>query len=366
MQTPIERLPEARSLRPLPTTRHRLAKLAALGLTAILLGGTSGCGGSGVNLDLDGPVDGGKAMGHVRYLVEEIGPRPAGSEGMKLATDYLTAELKKAGFADEHVHLQTWTDKKEQFDLRNVWAEIPAKGEPDPNRPILAFGCHVDTKNFAAHDDSTLREAEFVGAIDGGGAAGILLELARHLQGRDNKVDIWLIFFDGEESVEWTWKNDRAMLGSYHFVRTMMADKTLFPKGLSARMKAFVLLDLMGARDFKIDRDRASSGKLQDLIKAVADGKNVGDVLYKDSSSTTDDHKPFVEIAGVRSALLIDFAWRAPTQANQAAGPADGRTYTKWWHTTEDTLDKMSPEALAFAGNLVWHSLPDLEAFVTK
>ena len=40
--------------------------------------------------------------------------------------------------------------------------------------------------------------------------------------------------------------------------------------------------------------------------------------------------------------------------------PPDG-TYAAWWHTPDDTLDKMSAASLAFAGNLVWRALPAIE-----
>ena len=74
-------------------------------------------------------------------------------------------------------------------------------------------------------------------------------------------------------------------------------------------------------------------------------------------------------LAGFAVLDLIDFKWRARSdweasadqwQSRGVTKPPDG-TYTAWWHSAEDTLDKMSPEALAFAGNLVWHALPDIE-----
>ena len=59
---------------------------------------------------------------------------------------------------------------------------------------------------------------------------------------------------------------------------------------------------------------------------------------------------------GVPSVLLIDFSKRIPPHLQHlqpGQEPDVDPRYAQWWHTPDDTLDKMSPDALAFAGNLV-------------
>ena len=60
------------------------------------------------------------------------------------------------------------------------------------------------------------------------------------------------------------------------------------------------------------------------------------------------------------SVLLIDFERRIPGRP-QVNPTTD---YQQWWHTSEDNLDAMDPDALAFTGNLLLQALPELEAFV--
>jgi Zn-dependent M28 family amino/carboxypeptidase len=289
-------------------------------------------------------------MGHVRRMVE-LGPRPAGSAELTTAGDYIVGEIRNLGLEP---HEDVWTE--EGITFRNIWTQIPGQ---DPKRgPILAFGAHYDTKNTQGHPLPG-QNFRFVGAIDGAGASGLLLELARVLGERQTPANpnIWLIWFDGEESIPFEWDDTRSLFGSRHFVRTMGEDKELFPGGLANRMKAFVLLDLIGASDIKIDRDGNSNKQLQDIFGRAADEMGEADRIYRYESGSrfTDDHIPF-ERYGVTVALLIDLSFRGAGQRSP-----DGIDYSQWWHTPRDTVDMMSPEALAFAGNLVWNALPLIE-----
>lgn len=317
--------------------------LAAGGVLAV----TTGCSGGG-------GMDGEAAMAHVRNLVA-LGPRPAGSEALALAADYIGQELEKLGLQPR---VQEWRDEKENITLRNVWAQID--GEDPEDGPILVLGAHYDTK--LADGRQGRKDIEFVGAIDGAGAPAVLLELARVLTVPENRprVNVWLLFLDGEESIPWEWDDDRALLGSKHFVRAMSQDEDLFPGGLKSRMKAFVLLDLIGAKDIKIDRDTNSNKALQDIFFEAAVEMGETDRVYRYESSWTDDHLSF-NAYGIPSVLLIDFAYRIP-----GSGQPEGATYSQWWHTEDDTMEQMSAEAMAFAGNLVLQAFPDLQQWVLQ
>jgi len=143
----------------------------------------------------------------------------------------------------------------------------------------------------------------------------------------------------------------------------MLSETKLLP-----RIKTFVLLDLIGDKNIKIDKDGNSSGELQEIVAKA--GKTMGESarVYKYTSATTDDHEVFRGY-GVPSVLLIDFYNRVPPERmnlkpGQTPPPSDG--YEQWWHTDRDTVDKMSASSLAFAGNLVMQALPDFEAFILK
>jgi glutaminyl-peptide cyclotransferase len=334
-----------------------LAFLLALPLTL------TGCGGP------SGPIDGGAAMAHVDALLA-IGPRPFGSDNLGKAADYICDEIKKIGLEPKRHEL---IHPKEKKTIRNLYCQID--GADPVNGPILMIGAHYDTKLAAGHADASCN-FPFAGAIDGTGGPAVLIELARTIHNLKEKptCNVWLYWIDAEESIDWTWNDDRAMLGSAEFYKWMI--KT----GTKKRLKAFVLLDLIGSKDMKFDRDGNSSKKLLDLFEAAAKEMGAADRLYEFPTraelddarrkgynwGTKDDHMNF---RGVPCVLLIDFARRIPAhlQNLEPGQPAqiDPR-YETWWHTQDDNRDAMDSDSLAFAGNLVMQAMPALEDFINK
>lgn len=357
MQTGISRTTTARAR---PTANRARTTIAAICAVVACSLATSSCGGGVPNIP--GPVDGGRAMAHVEKLVG-IGPRPFGSDNLAKAADYICEQVEAIGLEPKRHEL---LHEKEQKTIRNLYTVIPGK---DPEKgPILMFGAHYDTKIYEGCEEWTHSEP-FLGAIDGGGAPAVLLELARAIKAKGTpECNVWFYWIDAEESVDWTWNDDRALLGSEAFGEYLSKEKIL------PRVKAFVLLDLIGSKNIKIDKDGNSSTKLSELFGDVA--KRLGvekrlyefpterDIAYYRSQGITnwgtkDDHMNFMK-RGVPSVLLIDFARRVPGE-NQMQ---DDR-YERWWHTPDDDLSAMDPASLAFAGNLVMAAYDDLVAFVT-
>jgi Zn-dependent M28 family amino/carboxypeptidase len=345
---------------PRRVAHRRLLTLLALSLCSLPIA----CGGVGTN----GPTDGKKAMAHVQALVA-IGPRPFGSPELAKAADYITGELTKLGLQPQRHEL---LHEKEKKTIRNLHVQID--GDDPVNGPILMLGAHYDTKLAAGHADAA-HNIPFVGAIDGGGAPGVLLELARLLKERTPKpkCNVWLYWIDAEESIDWTWNDERALLGSKAFCEMLSKTKQL------ARVKAFVLLDLIGSKDMKIDNDGQSESRLQNLFLAAGKALGVADHIGQfptplevaqikdylrrqgkpEKWGITDDHNTFTNF-GVPSVLLIDFERRMPERP-----PVEPTKHLQqWWHTADDNLAAMDSDSLAFAGNLVMTALPQLEDFV--
>lgn len=296
-------------------------------------------------------------MAHVRHFVEQIGPRPFGSPGLEQAARYIEDQLRQLGLQPKRHEV---LEERERKMIRNLYVQID--GEDPVNGPILMLGAHYDTKLTEGHSDPD-HNFRFVGAIDGGGAPAVLIELARAIATRQPRPrpNVWLYWIDAEESIDFHWKDDRALLGSKAFLKWLDQQQIL------PRVKAFVLLDLIGDKDYKIDRDNLSNEKLQQVFEKAAARLGVADRVYKYRSGATDDHIVFRDY-GVPAVLLIDFEFRRPYHLRDNDDPArrhpDDQRYTKWWHTPEDSLDKVSPTSLAFAGNLVMAAFDDLEAFV--
>lgn len=335
-------------------TRPTLALLAAL--TLVLVISVTSCGSSG-------PVSGSAAMAHVDAMLE-IGPRPFGSDNLAKAANYICAEIGKIdGLKAERHEVEHAQEKKT---IRNIYCQID--GEDPANGPILMIGAHYDTKLAEGHSDSA-HNFPFVGAIDGTGAPAVLIEFARALKNAEQKpkCNVWLYWIDAEESIDWTWNNDRALLGSDAFAKWMSKG------GYMKRLKAFVLIDLIGSKDLKIDEDGNSVRSLLDIFGAAAKDMGEAKRMYefptareKDEArkrnqqwGIIDDHLKFKDY-GIPTALLIDFSQRIP------GASSTGDRFVQWWHTADDNRAAMDSGSLAFVGNLLMKAMPALDDFVTK
>jgi glutaminyl-peptide cyclotransferase len=204
--------------------------------------------------------------------------------------------------------------------MKNILVKIPAA---DPN--ILLFGSHYDTKLMD----------NFVGADDGGSSTGVLLEFARLVCARKNAATIWLAFFDGEEDFNFNWTQSDNTFGS----RELAASLAL--SGDLPHVKAMILVDMVGPFNPVYKREYNSTSWLVDILWSTAAKLGYGKVFVNDRADIEDDHLSFLK-RNVPSADIIDLD-------------------VPYWHTTNDTLDKVDPRTLAITGHVLIASLPELE-----
>ena len=266
--------------------------------------------------------DSNRAWEHLRQMVA-IGPRPAGSPAIEQTRKYIKDQLAASGLKAVE---QSWDEETPlgRVHMVNLIVTIPGA-----SKDRLAITGHYDTKLF--------REFRFVGASDGASSAAFLLEIARVLKARRNRLTIDVIFLDGEEAViEWRGKDNT--YGSRHYVDTARRDGSL------ASLKAMVLVDMIGDRDLDIRRDSNSTPWLTDIIWGTAAKMKVTNFLPA-TTTVEDDHLPFLA-AGVPSVDVIDLDYEA-------------------WHTQRDTLDAVSARSLQVVGDVLVASLPQIEARLT-
>jgi len=268
-----------------------------------------------------GGFDGTRAYKHVEQLVA-IGPHPAGSEGNRRAQEYIVGQLKSFGCPVEEQDFHASTPAGD-LAMKNVVAKVPGA---NPN--IIIVASHYDTK----------RLDNFVGADDGGSSTGVLLELARLVCARKNVDTIWLTFFDGEEAVRPQWADPDHTYGS----RELAARLAL--SGELRHLKAMILVDMVGPTDPIFRRESNSTPWLVDILWSTAARLGYGKIFLNDSTAIEDDHDSFLE-RDVPSADIIDFE----------------RPVLEYWHTSQDTLDKVDPRTLAIIGHVLIASLPELE-----
>lgn len=272
-----------------------------------------------------GGFDAARAYAHVARLVE-IGPRPSASEGIRRAQAYIRGELRSYGCAVEEDDFTASTPIG-QVAMKNIVAKVPGSG-----RRVVLLLTHYDT----------LRMPGFVGANDGGSSTGVLLELARVLcnvssQKTARALSIWIAFLDGEEA-QVSWTDTDSVYGS----RELAA--RLANSGELARVKAVLLADIVGNRELKVMRESNSTLWLTNLVWRTAARLGYSKIFVKEVTAIEDDHLPFIH----RKVAAVDLI----------AGDYVGHPP---WHTTEDTLDKISPRSLGVVGHVLLETLPALE-----
>jgi Zn-dependent M28 family amino/carboxypeptidase len=190
----------------------------------------------------------------------------------------------------------------------------------------------------AGHYDTKLTDFPFAGANDGGSSAAFLLEMAHVLVCRNNRLAYWLVFFDGEETLE-RWPNTDGLYGSQHFAHEFSA------QGLLNKVRALILVDMIADAHLDIRREAHSTPWLTDVVFAQAHRLGYGRYFLNSPWAIEDDHVPFLEL-GVPAIDIIDLDY----------GP-----FNLYWHTTYDTIGKCSPASLAIVARVVLATLAALE-----
>ena len=269
-----------------------------------------------------GPSDafsGTRALEYTRQFVA-VGPRWVGSPGHAKAEAFL-----KKQFAKDNLEVDTFTMNTPagQQEMHNFIVRFPGKKDG-----AIVLASHYET-NYP------LRNINYVGANDGGSTTGLLIEMANHLRGRTlDGYSVWLVFFDGEEAFK-EWSDSDSTYGSRHLAAKWENDGTL------RRIKAFIILDMIGDKDLDIQRDSNSTGWLLDLIQHAAAKTGDQSYFFQEQTTDSDDHLPFVK-RGVPSADIIDLNY-----GYQNA----------YWHTAQDTMDKISAKSLTIVGNTMLETI---------
>lgn len=272
-----------------------------------------------------GGFDGKRAYDLVAKQVA-FGPRPSGSPAIAQLQDYLLSELKSYGCTAD-VDAFTSDTPTGRIAMKNILVKIPGT-QPG----IILLGTHYDTK----------RLPNFVGADDAGSSTAVMLELARLLCHEKGRYAVWIAFFDGEEAVREQWEDPDNCYGS----REMAARFAL--SGDLPKIKAFLLADLVGTKTPHFKRESYSTKSLVDQVWAIAKKLGYGDIFIDESAPIEDDHQSFLK-RHVPSVDVIDLD----------NGPNGDVSY---WHTPQDSLDKISPRTLAITGHVFLASVKQLQA----
>ncbi len=266
--------------------------------------------------------NGEQAFQYVKEIVA-FGPRPLGSGNHKKVEDFILAHLKGVDVENDVFTADTPEGK---LPVHNIVAKFP--GTKDG---IIVVASHYDT-NYP------LRNTSFVGANDGGSSSALLLELVNQFRGRNLEgYSVWLVWDDAEEAIEPDGSGglprkmpfeDDSLYGITHLAQKWQGDGTI------KKIKTFLLADMVGDADLNIEQDSNSTPWLEAVVYEAATRLGYQSHFFARTMAVDDDHIPFLKL-GVPSADFIDFDY----------GYND-----VYWHTTQDTVDKLSPKSLEIVG----------------
>jgi Zn-dependent M28 family amino/carboxypeptidase len=255
--------------------------------------------------------NGTRALQDVSYQVS-LGPRTIGSAAHAQTVSWLQTELKQAGWVAE-----VQSAPAGEGELQNVI------GKRGAGHPWIILGAHYDSRFLADQDRGGGQATPVPGANDGASGVAVLLELARILPA-DLDKQVWLVFLDAEDNGNlpgWDW-----IMGS-----------TAFANALQDKPDAVVIIDMIGDADLNIylehNSDQALSAEIWALAAQLGHKQFIPELKYR----MLDDHMPFIH-RGMTAIDIIDFDY-------------------PYWHTTEDTLDKVSAESLHAVGDTLYHWL---------
>ena len=102
---------------------------------------------------------------------------------------------------------------------------------------------------------------------------------------------------------------------------------------------------MIGDADLNIDRDGNSTPWVEDVVGEAAKRLGYQSHFFARDNKVSDDHLPFVK-RGVPCADLIDFSYGYNNV---------------FWHTPQDTVDKLSPKSLEIVGSVMLETVRILD-----
>jgi glutaminyl-peptide cyclotransferase len=246
---------------------------------------------------------------------------PDHAKAEEFIKSHFTAEAAKGNFEVDSFSASTPAGL---LPMRNFIVRYPGKKDG-----VIVLASHYET-NYP------LKDTGFVGANDGAATSALLMEIGNYLRAHPPEgYSVWLVFDDGEEAIR-SWSASDSLYGTRHLAAKWSQNGTL------AKIKAFIVADMIADKDLNIDRDLNSTPALEDLLLQAAKNTGHSAYVFKNSNQVEDDHLPFKQ-RGVPVLDMIDIDY----------GPHTNEMPDGYHHTPQDTIDKISPKSLQISGDLI-------------
>jgi glutaminyl-peptide cyclotransferase len=255
-----------------------------------------------------------------------FGPRIPGTPAHDSTGDWILARLRERA---DTVIVQDIMHKMKNgpvLHLRNFLARF----RPQVVERVL-FLAHWDTRPHADQSANLGQQRLPVpGANDGASGVAVLLGIADALKAKPPTVGVDLLFVDGEDYGDFADSSD-VLIGSRWFAAHQPAG---YPPLYG------VLFDMVGDKDLRLyyeGNSQAYAPEVVDRVWRTASDLGYGRYFIPQVRPNLIDDHVALQKAGIHAIDVVDFEY----------GPNNA-----YWHTTEDTIDKVSAASLKIVGDV--------------
>jgi hypothetical protein len=259
------------------------------------------------------------------YLEQQMqfGPRVPGTPAHERTGDWILEHLRATA---DTVAVQGFTHVTRQgtsLQLRNFFARF----RPAATERVLLLA-HWDTRPHADQSANLGQQRLPVpGANDGASGVALLLGVADVLKAKPPTVGVDLLFVDGEDYGNFVTDSNDVLIGSRYFARHQ-------PPGYQPLFA--VLFDMVADKDQQFyyeGNSQAFAPEVVDRVWHTAADLGYGRIFVPGVRHTlTDDHVALQQV-GIHAIDVVDFDY-------------------PYWHTTDDTIDKVSAASLQVVGDV--------------
>jgi hypothetical protein len=265
---------------------------------------------------------GSRAFGYLEQQVQ-FGPRVPGGPAHERAGDWILERLRATA---DTVQVQAITHVTRQhvtLHLRNFFARF----RPEAAERVL-FLAHWDSRPRADQSPNLAQQQLPVpGANDGASGVAVLLGVADALKARSPRLGVDLLFVDGEDYGDFARDSDDVLIGSRYFASHQPAGyQPLFA----------VLFDMVADKDQQFyyeGNSQAFAPEVVDRVWRTAADLGYDRVFLPGVKPTLIDDHVALQKVGIHAIDVVDFDY-------------------PYWHTTEDTIDKVSAASLQVVGDV--------------
>lgn len=264
--------------------------------------------------------DGQRAFSYVTDQMR-FGPRIPGTPPHEQQGDWLLTELRARADTVEVQVIDHVTARGDTLHLRNFLARF----RPQAVERVL-YLAHWDTRPTADQAPAAQRHQPVPGANDGGSGVAILLGVADALKLAPPSVGVDLLFDDGEDYGDFADTND-VLIGTRWFAAHQPAG---YPPLFA------ILWDMVGGKNahfYYEGNSQAYAPEVVDRVWRAAAQLGYGNAFIPGVRHTLIDDHVSLQKANIHAIDVVDFDY-------------------PYWHTTEDTADKMDAASLQMVGDV--------------